>query len=48
MVLVLGLVGPDLRPDLDLTWDLDLDLSLTIPKTNLYTKNILIQFLKIT
>ena len=29
MVLVLGPVGPDLRPDLDLTWDLDLDLSLT-------------------
>ena len=30
MVIVLGPVGPDLRPDLDLTWDLDLDLSLTI------------------
>ena len=26
----LGPFGPDLRPDLDLTWDLDLDLSLTI------------------
>ena len=28
--LVLGLFGPDLGPDQDLTWDLDLDLSLTI------------------
>ena len=28
--LVLGLFGPDLGPDLELTWDLDLDLSLTI------------------
>ena len=30
--LVLGLFGPDLGTDLDLTWDLDLDLSLTIVK----------------
>ena len=28
--LVLGPFGPDLGPDQDLTWDLDLDLSLTI------------------
>ena len=28
--LVLGPFGPDLGPDLDLTWDLDLELSLTI------------------
>ena len=28
--LVLGPFGPDLGPDLELTWDLDLDLSLTI------------------
>ena len=28
--LVLGPSGPDLGPDLDLTWDLDLDMSLTI------------------
>ena len=28
--LVLGPFGPDLGPDLDLTWDLDQDLSLTI------------------
>ena len=28
--LVLGPFGPDLGPDPDLTWDLDLDLSLTI------------------
>ena len=28
--LVLGPFRPDLGPDLDLTWDLDLDLSLTI------------------
>ena len=28
--LVLGPFGPDLGPNLDLTWDLDLDLSLTI------------------
>ena len=28
--LVLGPFGPDLGPDLDLTWDMDLDLSLTI------------------
>ena len=28
--LVLGPSGPDLGPDLDLTWVLDLDLSLTI------------------
>ena len=27
--LVLGPFEPDLGPDLDLTWDLDLDLSLT-------------------
>ena len=27
--LVLGPFGPDLGPDLDLTWDPDLDLSLT-------------------
>ena len=27
--LVLGPFGPDLGPDLDLTWDLDLDLSWT-------------------
>ena len=26
----LGPFGPDLGPDRDLTWDLDLDLSLTI------------------
>ena len=30
--LVLGSFGPDLGPDLDLIWDLDLDLSLTIEK----------------
>ena len=29
--LVLGPFGPDLGPDLDLTWDLDLDPSLIIP-----------------
>ena len=28
--LVLGPFRPDLGPDLDMTWDLDLDLSLTI------------------
>ena len=28
--LALGPFGPDLGPDLELTWDLDLDLSLTI------------------
>ena len=30
--LILGPFGLDQGPDLDLTWDLDLDLSLTIEK----------------
>ena len=34
--LVLGPFGPDLGPDLDLTWDRDLDLSLTISTPFLY------------
>ena len=33
--LVLGPFGPDLGHDLDLTWDLDLDLSLTIGFLNI-------------
>ena len=33
--LVLGPFGPDLGPHLDLTWVLDLDLSLTIVKLTL-------------
>ena len=37
--LVLGPSGPDLGTDQDLTWDLDLDLSLTI--ISLYSLNFL-------
>ena len=37
--LVLGPFGPDLGPDLDLTWELDLDLSLTKEKINKIVRN---------
>ena len=37
--LVLGPFEPDLGPNLDLTWDLDLDLSLTIDQ-NIFDKDV--------